>query len=359
MTIVCGIDAHDKELVCRIWRSDRIEETKRARNTDAGRMELWGYLAKLRNELGGEKVLVAYEACGFGYTIHDEAIDFGYQSYVLATTKMAKSPMDKKRKTDEYDAQKICELLRAHELAGLTLPTVWIPSKALRDDRELVRRRFDVKGDSTRIKNHIHALLKRHGIKRPEDVDSPWTKSFMKWLKEMELSSGTRFHLNSLLQQYESLEKNVKALDEAVFELSCDKRYVHQVESMTETKGVGILSAMVFLTELGDLSRFSNRRKMKAYTGLAPSSHESGDVKDRKGHITRSGSSRLRAILNQAVWARLAHDTAEREWFEEYVAKHAGPRAKSGAVVVCMARLVKLMWHRGLAGQREYESMIA
>jgi hypothetical protein len=64
MTIVCGIDAHDKELVSRIWRSDRIEETKRAKNNDAGRKGLWGYLARLRNDVGGEKVVVGYEACG-------------------------------------------------------------------------------------------------------------------------------------------------------------------------------------------------------------------------------------------------------------------------------------------------------
>jgi hypothetical protein len=83
---------HDKELVSRIWRSDRIEETKRTKNTDAGRKGLWGYLARLRNDIGGEKVVVGYKACGLGYTIYDEAIDMGFTCYVLATIKMAKSP---------------------------------------------------------------------------------------------------------------------------------------------------------------------------------------------------------------------------------------------------------------------------
>jgi hypothetical protein len=34
-------------------------------------------------------------------------------------------------------------------LAGLTLPVVWILRKVFRDYPELVRMRFDVKGDST------------------------------------------------------------------------------------------------------------------------------------------------------------------------------------------------------------------
>jgi transposase len=357
MTIVCGIDAHDKELVCRIWRSDRIEETKRAKNTEAGRRGLWGYLEKLRVGLGGEKVITGYEACGLGYTIYDEAIGAGFTCYVLATIKMAKSPMDGKRKTDEYDAQKICEMLRSHELAGLTLPTVWVPSKVLRDDRELIRRRFDVKGDSTRIKNQIHGLLKRHGIKRPEGLGNPWTKSFMAWLAALELPSGAQVHLRSLLHHYESLVENVKALDKAVEALSKTDRYTRQVNAVSGIHGVGTLSAMVYLTELGDLSRFPNRRTVKAYVGLAPTSHESGEIKNRKGHITHSGSGRLRAILNQAVWARLAHDIEELKWFESYVATHSGGRRK--AAVVCMSRLLHLMWHRALEAQYEYERGIA
>ena len=49
------------------------------------------------------------------------------------------------------------------------------------------------------------------------------------------------------------------------------------------TCGVGVLTALVFLTELGDLSRFTNRRQLAAYLGLVPSSYETGKTNDRKG----------------------------------------------------------------------------
>jgi transposase len=353
MTIVCGIDAHDKELVCRTWRSDKLEETKRFRNTDSGRGLLWGHLRKMQSDTSATRVVVGYEACGLGYSIYAEASESGFSCHVLATTKMAKSPMDGKRKTDEYDAGKICEILRAHELAGLTLPTVWVPDLQLRDDRELVRRRFDVKSDATRVKNQIHGLLKRQGVKRPEGIKTLWTKEYMQWLQNLKLRSGALAHLKSLIYAYTSLKENVKSLDSSVDVLSETSRYQRQVEALTKISGVGTLTAMVFLTELGDLNRFPNRGSLKSYVGLAPTSHESGDIQDRKGHISRTGSSRLRAILNQAAWVRITWDTDEQAWFKHYVDSHAGGKRKGA--VACMGRLVQVMWHRALEAQREYE----
>jgi transposase len=355
MTIICGIDAHEKELVCRFWRNDKIEETKRFRNTTFGREAFFSYLDMLKNVLNAERVILGYEASGLGYTLRDEAEEKGFLCHVLATIKIPRSAMDVKRKTDDYDAQKLCDVLRAHELAGLDLPTVWIPGKPLRDDRELIRRRFDIKQASTRVKNQIHGLLRRHGVKRPDEIENPWTKKYMAWIKGIELASGAKAHLNSLLFEYESLEANVKTLDEAVETLSQTERYRRTVAALMELKGVGVLTGMVFLTELGDLNRFPNRNKLKGYVGMSPSSNESGEVKNRKGHMTRNGPSRLRGILNQAVWARVVHDSVERKWFEQYIATHGGLKKK--AACACMSRLVVLMWHRALDAQREYEKV--
>ena len=312
MTIVCGIDAHDKELVCRTWRSDKIEETKRFRNTDSGRGSLWAYLRKLREyDMSAMRVVVGYETCGLGYTIFDEASEAGFNCYVLATTKMAKSPMDGKRKTDEYDAGKIDTSL--HSSAGITLPAVWVPDIQLRDDRELIRRRFDVKSDATRVKNQIHGLLKRQGVKRPEAIKTLWTKEYMQWLLDLKLRSGAQAHLKSLIYAYESLKENVKALDSSVDELSKTPRYQRQVEALTKISGVGILTAMVFLTELGDLNRFPNRESLKSYIGLAPTSYESGDIQDRKGPYARTGCAD-HSDLESAAWVRITWDMDERTW---------------------------------------------
>jgi transposase len=69
-----------------------------------------------------------------------------------------------------------------------------------------------------------------------------------------------------------------------------------------EHKGVGLRAAMVYLTEIGEASRFPNRRTVGSYWGMAPSSYESGEADDRKGHITRQGSPRVSHVLCQAAW---------------------------------------------------------
>ena len=109
------------------------------------------------------------------------------------------------------------------------------------------------------------------------------------------------------------------------------------------------MTAMVFLTELGDLRRFSNRRQVGSYLGLIPSSYETGQDDDHKGHITHQGPSRVRKVLCQAVWCRLRTVPLEREAYDR-VAKR-NPRHKKIAVVAQMRRLAVVLWHAGRAAQ--------
>jgi transposase len=256
------------------------------------------------------------------------------------------------QKTDEKDAQQLLELLRAHVLAGNELPTVWIPDPTTRDDRELVRMRLDVAEKMTMIKSQIQSLLKRNHIRRDEGAGKGWTRLFRSWLKgtlcesaDSPLGVNARLALASLVRQLNSLEEEERRLDDGVNALAGAARYAAAVEEMTSLCGVGLLTALVFLTELGDLGRFANRRELAAYLGLAPRSFESGDANDRKGHITRQGSSRVRKTLCQATWARVRWDQQEQAAYGRIVAKN--PKKKKIAVVASMRRLAVRMWHRG------------
>jgi len=155
--------------------------------------------------------------------------------------------------------------------------------------------------------------------------------------------------LASLVRQLDFLEKEEKELTERVNALAVEPRYGAAFEEMTSLCGVGLMTAMVFLTELGDLTRFANRRQLAAYLGLVPRSSESGEANDRKGHITHQGSSRIRKMLCQATWARVRYDEQEQLAYGRIVAKN--PKKKKIAVVASMRRLAVRMWHRGKAMQ--------
>jgi len=127
--------------------------------------------------------------------------------------------------------------------------------------------------------------------------------------------------------------------------LAEEPRHQAAVRSLTEVKGVGTLTAMTFLTELGDVRRFGNRKQLANYLGLTPSSHESGEATDRKGHITRQGSPRIRKVLCQAAWVHVRHEERAKERFGG-LAQRSGAKK---AIVAEMRRLGIELWHRAVA----------
>ena len=109
---------------------------------------------------------------------------------------------------------------------------------------------------------------------------------------------------------------------------------------------MGILTAMVFLTELGDLERFPNRKALGSYLGLVPRSWESGEQSDRKGRISKMGPSRVRKVLNQAAWSLIRWDPYWNKWFKARTPKG---KCRRKMIVAVMRHLGIIMWHLALA----------
>jgi transposase len=342
-----GCDLHDNNLVLRTCIGRGREQSLTYSNTKSGRQAL---IRKLKEDAaagGCSRIVFAYEASGQGYLLHDELIEAGIECFVLAPTKIKRSEKDKKDKTDKKDSQRLLELLRGHFLAGNELPVVQVPTLQQRDDRELLRCRLGVSADLQKVKTQIKALLKRNAEHKPAEMKRS------KWLQELasgkigRLRNGAHEALKSLERRAEALEKEKEILGQKIMELANEERHREPVKALTKLKGVAILSAMVFLTEMGSVRRFRNRRTVAAYVGVIPSCNESGEVQDRKGHITRQGSSHLRRVLCQCVWARIRTDPETIEIYERLKAKN--PKKKKIAVVALMRRLVIRMWHAAVA----------
>ena len=198
---------------------------------------------------------------GWRSVFYDRVQEAGYRCAVLAPTELLRSATGYKKKTDKKDASDIYETLRGHELAGNRLGEIWVPSKQLRDDREVVRARFDVGQKVTRVKVQIHTLLKKFGIQKPEDL-SNWTVAFREWLKWLMEKRGAGFGISmgTLLNQLKFLEREGYLLTREIDALAKEDRYRDQYAALLKISGVGPITAMTFLTEVGDVQRFSNRR---------------------------------------------------------------------------------------------------
>jgi len=352
--IMVGADVHDKSMLLKIAEGRGNPAKRSFTNNAAGWKAMIAHLTKRAELAGGARIVLAYEASCLGFALYDTLRDSGIECHVLAPTKIARSSDHRRRKTDESDAERLLEIVRAHCLAGNELPSVWVPDLQTRDDREIVRARLDAAEKLTALKAQVRSLVKRNGLKRPERAGKGWTRIYRAWLgglanRASGLGYGARVALGSLLRQIEAIEQEIVALDAQVEALTGTVRYAEPARALIAEKGIGILTAMVYLVEMGDLSRFGNRKKVGAFVGLVPSSNESGESGERKGHITHQGPWRVRRVLCQATWVRVRTDPDAKAAYERIVKR--SPKHKKIAVVAMMRRLAVLLWHLGRDAQ--------
>jgi len=353
--IMVGCDLHDASMLLKVAVDRQEPEKLYFDNGPEGRRRMIEELQKRKKAAQATQIYFAYEASGLGFTLYDELTEVGITCFVLAPSRMERSVKQRRNKTDDKDAERILKELRGHRLGGNALPAIWVPDAQTRDDRLVVRARLDVGDKRTGVKTQIRSLLKLHDVPRASRTPGGRTKAYRVWLQhlsdsEQALPWGARIALKTLLAQLAALDQELARLDEAVRQMSEFPRYAEAVRELTKLKGVGILMAMVFLTEMGDLSRFPNREAIGAYLGLAPSADESGEQEDHKGHITRHGSGRVRYMLCQVTWVRQRLDAATKERYERIAARN--PKHKKIAVVAMMRQLAVLLWHIGLEAQR-------
>jgi len=353
--IMVGCDLHLDSILIKAAEGRGKVETKSFWNVEGGRNAMIEYLKRRSEAAGGAKVIFAYEASFLGFGLYDDLTAAGFECYVLAPTKIARSIKHRRRKTDEKDAERILEIVRGHVLAGNELPAIWVPDKQTRSDRELVRMRLKVGEKLATTKTQINILLKRNRLEKPTGTGKNWTVKHKEWLNKVidrksELCSGAQLAVESLVRQKGMLEKEILELDKHIAALAQNERYAEPARELQKLKGVGLLTAMTFLSEMGDLSRFANRRQVSSFLGLVPSCHESGEHDNRKGHITHQGPARVRKLLCQASWSITKTDEAEAAVYNRIVRKN--PNHRKIAVVAIMRRLAVRMWHIGLLAQQ-------
>ena len=353
--IMVACDLHDETMLLKIAAGRGKADKRTFQNSPSGRKAMLAELKSRSKAAGRAKVVFAYEASALGFGLHDEITAAGLECHVLAPTRIARSPRQRRSKCDEKDADRILELLRGYVLAGNDLPSVWIPDRETRDDREIVRARLSLTKKLTALKTQTRTLLKRCAVEQPSSLDKHWTNRFHAWLQGLAgprstLAYGARVALGTLLRQMDTVEKEIDTLDKEIQGMAETARYAMPAHKMTEEPGVGLFTAMVFLTEMGDMSRFSNRKRVGSYLGLSPASHDTGEGSDRKGHITHQGSWRVRRALCQASWVRVRYDPGEGAFYKRLVKRN--PKRKKTALVACMRRLAVRLWHIGLEEQQ-------
>jgi len=258
----------------------------------------------------------AYEAGFCGYWIHNKLTSLGIKSIVVNPADIPTTDKEKVQKADKRDSQKIAKALRSGDLKGIHV----LSSKTL-EDRCLVRTRATIVQDLTRNKNRIKSFLNFHGIELPEkfkQTNHHWSKRFMAWLKSIEMAepSATK-SLNLYINEAEHLRMTILEATLGIRELSEREPYAEKIGLLRGIPGIGIITAMIIMTELETINRFGNFDKLCSFIGLIPTTHSSGE-KENIGEITHRGNSFLRGALVESAWIAARLDLALNKSYHDY-----------------------------------------
>jgi transposase len=233
-------------------------------------------------------------------------------------------------KTDALDAKVLCELARCN----LRLPLCYMPDNETFALREHLRARSDLVRLRTMLKNRVHAVLHRRGILRPQD--GLFTSSGRAFLKDLELDPEGREIMERFLAMIDQLDGALTASERALRKLQRRPRWQRASALLQSMPGIGLVTALTILAELGDLSRFPSRAAVAHYAGLTPRVHMSDD-KGYLGRTTRRGSAHLRQVLCEAAWVAIRKVPCYQALFER-VSKRRG---KQVAIVATARRMLE------------------
>ena len=109
-----------------------------------------------------------------------------------------------------------------------------------------------------------------------------------------------RLYIDTYQEYQKHLDALLKALHETVDRLQ-DTLVYDQICLLQSLRGIGFLSAIVLIAEMGDFKLFSSPKKLYAYFGLDPAVKQSGKLNGDKVHMSKRGSSLARRVLHMAA----------------------------------------------------------
>ena len=230
----------------------------------------------------------------------------------------------KRAKTDRADARHLRELLMIGRL-----PESWIPPEHLLDLRARVRLRHTLVDQRGEWQQRIQAVLYHHGFPQRNGLLTGENRT---WLEGLPLAASAREQVAVALTMIDTLDAQSAPITR---ELRLYARRQPGCRALMGHYGIGELTAVTILAELGDARRFSSSRHAVRYAGLDITVYQS-DQRRAAGHLSRQGPPALRWALFAAAQAARRPGSPDRAYYDQAAERLGGNRA-------CLALARKLL----------------
>jgi transposase len=234
---------------------------------------------------------------------------------------------------DPRDALNLAKLL-----AAKLIPAVWVPPIEVRELRALVSHRQRLIRERGRACNRLHSVLHRHNLFPP--AGELFALSHRTWWAELVLAPSEKLRVRQDLAVVDSLEPLIREVERELARLSAAEPWSTQVAFLIQLPGFALLSSVVVLSAVGDITRFPAAGKLVGYAGLGASVSASGDTR-HTGGITKQGRRELRSTLVEAAWVAVQTHPHWQAVFTRLECRIG----RNKAIVAIARKLLVVIWH--------------
>ena len=312
MSLVMGMDQHRAQIAAE-WIDTVTGEISRERIAPADRAGVRAFLAPFR----GTGLEVALEATTGWRFVVEELDRVGAEVHLAEPAEASALKGKKKRaKTDWADARHLRELL----LIG-RLPESWIAPAHILDLRARVRTRHLLSHQRTEWQQRMQAVLYHHGVPQRRELLTIENRT---WLASLKLPAAARQQLTIALSVIDAIDTQLVPFDSELCGYA--RRQTGCQALIDQIYGVGKLTAVTILAELGDVRRFQNSRDAVRYGGLDITVYQSDEHRS-PGHLSRQGPPALRWALYEAAQRARFPASPDRAHYLQLAERVGGNRA--------------------------------
>jgi transposase len=287
-----GIDVAKLRNAIAIADSGREGEVRFFGEVDASDQSMRSVIQRIAGRF--DRIHFCYEAGPTGYGLYRLIRSLGHECMVVAPSLIPRKPGDRV-KTNRRDALALARLLRAGELTA-----VWVPDEGHEAMRDLVRARAAAVETLRVHRQHVSAFMLKHGRVYPRKKG--WTMRYLCWLQAQQFDHPAhQIALQEMVEAVRVSKERVERLERVIEEFVPAWSLAPIVRALQTLRGVELIVAVTFATEVGDVQRFESPRQLMGYLGLVPGERSTGETV-RRGGITKAGNGRVRHMLVESAW---------------------------------------------------------
>ncbi|WP_078118598.1 IS110 family RNA-guided transposase [Thiosocius teredinicola] len=240
-------------------------------------------------------------------------------------------------KTDRNDAYALAQVVRAGWFRAVD-----VKSLDTHRIRLVLTARKRVVSMRSALYSQIRGVLKTFGIVLPAGKGSRFEHAVHQAIESDESLEPV---IGSLLEIWRSLTAQLRFYNRAVDQMAKESDICQRLMTIP---GVGVLTALAFMTAIDDPNRFMRSADVGPYLGLTPRRYQSGEV-DRAGHISKCGDRMARTQLFEAAHVMMTRSetTSPLQVWANQLRRRIGVKKAKVALARRLAVVMHRMWIDG------------